>query len=224
MRGCMRCSSGAEALADPFHDAMRFEGILKTWNDDRGFGFIEPRLGGQEVFVHIKAFESRAGRPQVGQPFSFEVELNPAGKKRALRVQPVRAARPVRPRQQRGPAHWGTASYFAIPAFLGVYLAAAAVWRVPGWAAALYAAMSVVCYIVYAGDKSAAMAGRSRVPESTLLLLGLAGGWPGAIVAQQVLRHKSNKVAFRAAFWGSVVMNVLAFVALSSPYFRSLIA
>jgi uncharacterized membrane protein YsdA (DUF1294 family) len=55
------------------------------------------------------------------------------------------------------------------------------------------------------------------VPESTLILLGLAGGWPGAIIAQQVLRHKSNKKDFRSAFWASVVLNVLAFVALCSP-------
>ena len=203
---------------------MRFEGILKSWNDDRGFGFIEPRLGGQEIFVHIKAFEGHAGRPQIGQPFSFEVELNPAGKKRALRVQPVRRAHPARLRQQRGPAQWGTASYFAVPAFLLVYLVVAAVWRVPGWVAGLYLAMSAVGFAVYAGDKSAAIAGGSRVPERTLLFVGLAGGWPGAIVAQQVLRHKSSKVAFRSAFWRSVVMNVLAFVALSSPHIRRLVA
>jgi len=50
-------------------------------------------------------------------------------------------------------------------------------------------------------------------------LLGLAGGWPGAIVAQQVLRHKSNKVSFRSAFWVTVMLNALVFLALSSPLF-----
>ena len=35
---------------------MRFDGKLKSWNDDRGFGFIEPLQGGQEIFVHIKSF------------------------------------------------------------------------------------------------------------------------------------------------------------------------
>ena len=42
---------------------MRFEGTLKSWNDDRGFGFIDPSLGGDQVFVHIKAFSKRNGRP-----------------------------------------------------------------------------------------------------------------------------------------------------------------
>jgi len=196
---------------------MRFEGTLISWNDDRAFGFIEPTQGGQQIFVHIKAFDARIGRPQVGQALTFEVELNPQGKKRAARVQPLRPPVAKRRRDDDSPAQWGTASYFAIPAFLAVWLLVAVVWRVPGWVAGLYAAASAVCFVFYASDKSAAVAGRQRVPESTLLLLGLAGGWPGAIVAQQVLRHKSNKAAFRAAFWRSVVANVAGFVLLNSP-------
>ena len=65
---------------------MRIEGTVKSWNDDRGFGFIEPLHGGQETFVHIKAFVSRSGRPEVGQRVTFEVEMAPDGKKRAKGV------------------------------------------------------------------------------------------------------------------------------------------
>lgn len=83
-------------------------------------------------------------------------------------------------------------------------------------------AASAGCFMVYAFDKSAAVAGRRRVPESTLIFLGLAGGWPGAIVAQQILRHKSSKASFRSAFWGSVGINVMAFVALISPLVASI--
>ena len=195
---------------------MRIDGTLKSWNDERGFGFIDPTQGGQEIFVHIKAFEVRTERPQVGQRLTFEVEVNPDGKKRAKLVQQVRLTR-ASSRRRDSPAQWGTASYFAIPAFLVLYFFVAIVWRVPNWIAGLYLAASVVCFVVYVVDKSAAVAGRWRVSESTLIFLGLVGGWPGAIVAQQVSRHKSNKVAFRSAFWGSVVLNVLAFIALSSP-------
>ena len=195
---------------------MRIDGTLKSWNDERGFGFIDPTQGGQEIFVHIKAFEVRTERPQVGQRLTFEVEVNPDGKKRAKLVQQVRLTR-ASSRRRDSPAQWGTASYFAIPAFLVLYFFVAIVWRVPNWVAGLYLAASVVCFVVYVVDKSAAVAGRWRVSESTLIFLGLVGGWPGAIVAQQVSRHKSNKAAFRSAFWGSVVLNVLAFIALSSP-------
>jgi uncharacterized membrane protein YsdA (DUF1294 family)/cold shock CspA family protein len=201
---------------------MRFEGTIQSWQDDRGFGFIQPTQGGQEIFVHIKSFTSRGGsRPQVGQRVTFEVELNAQGKKRAKNVALVRAATASAVQRQRraaeSPAQWGTASLFALPAFLLVYLAVAVFWRVPGWVAALYAGASVVCALAYAIDKSAAVAGRWRVSESTLHTLSLVGGWPGALVAQQVLRHKSNKAAFRSVFWATVVANVAGFVAFHSP-------
>ena len=146
-----------------------------------------------------------------------EVELGPQGKKRAKKVALIRAARPARVRAQGLPAQWGTASLFAIPAFLLVYLGVAVLWRVPGVVAAVYLVASLVCFVAYALDKSAAAQGRWRISEATLLGLGLVGGWPGALVAQQVLRHKSSKAEFRAAFWGTVLLNVAAFVALHSP-------
>lgn len=196
---------------------MRIDGTLKTWNDERGFGFIEPTQGGQEIFVHIKAFAVRTDRPQIGQRLTFEVELNPDGKKRAKLVQQVRPARALRRRRDDSAAQWGTANYFAIPAFLLLYLVIAIAWHVPSWVAWLYLAASVVCFAVYVVDKSAAVAGQWRISESTLIFLGVVGGWPGAIIAQQIFRHKSSKAEFRSAFWGSVVMNVIAFIVLSSP-------
>lgn len=62
---------------------MRFEGTIKSWNEKRAFGFIEPEQGGQEIFAHITAMPARGGRPSEGQRVSFEVELNREGKKRA---------------------------------------------------------------------------------------------------------------------------------------------
>jgi uncharacterized membrane protein YsdA (DUF1294 family) len=73
---------------------------------------------------------------------------------------------------------------------------------------AFYACASVVCFAAYALDKSAARAGRRRTPERTLLLLGLACGWPGAVLAQRWLRHKSAKRSFQLKFWLTVVTNI----------------
>ncbi len=198
---------------------MRFEGSLKTWTDDRGFGFIEPDQGGQEIFVHVKAFAPGTGRPRAGQRLSFEVELGAQGKKRAKNVQFVRAA--TRPRalhaaRAESPATWGLASALAIPAFIAIFVWVALTWRLPGWAAPVYIGASGVCFIAYALDKSAARRGASRTNESTLLMLGLVGGWPGGLLAQHWFRHKSSKASFRAAFWGSVVVNVAGFVLLAS--------
>lgn len=105
-----------------------------------------------------------------------------------------------------------------------VFAVTALVWRVPGWVAGVYFVASVVCFVVYVIDNRRESAERRRVSEATLLLLGLVGGWPGAIVAQQVLRHKSNKASFRASFWLTVIINVVAFIALSSPLRATLLA
>jgi len=201
---------------------MRFEGKLKSWNDERGFGFIESTQGGQEIFVHVKAFKTRATRPQIDQVFSFEVELGPQGKKRATNVEIVRAA-PTRPsRRRESPAQWGTATLFALPLFLIVFAIVSVLWRPPLWFAGVYLVISAFAFLAYAADKSAARRQAWRTPESTLHFLALAGGWPGALLAQQFLRHKSTKAEFRSVFWATVILNSLGFVALCSPLGRPL--
>lgn len=87
-------------------------------------------------------------------------------------------------------------------------------WQVHGpspYVAALYGLASAACFAIYALDKSAARRKERRTPESTLLLLGLAGGWPGAVLAQQWLRHKSSKASFRWRFHLTVVLNLAVF-------------
>jgi uncharacterized membrane protein YsdA (DUF1294 family)/cold shock CspA family protein len=200
---------------------MRFEGIVKTWNDERGFGFIEPTQGGQEVFVHIKALAQRGRRLAVKQRVTFEVELGPGGKKRARSVELVQVARAQPASRLASTAQWGTATLFAIPAFLALYVLVGLLWRPPLVLAAVYAGTSALTFFAYALDKSAAQRNAWRTPESTLHGLALVGGWPGALLAQQLLRHKSAKAEFRSAFWVTVVLNVAAFVALCSPLGRA---
>ena len=50
-------------------------------------------------------------------------------------------------------------------------------------------------------DKRSAETGRWRTPENTLHITELLGGWPGALVAQQVFRHKTRKVSFQVVVW-----------------------
>ncbi|MCG2585684.1 DUF1294 domain-containing protein [Massilia sp. TS11] len=73
-----------------------------------------------------------------------------------------------------------------------------------------YTALSLLTFLVYAYDKAAARAGRRRVPERQLLVLGLLGGWPGGWLAQQLLRHKSAKPTFLWRFWISVGLHLMA--------------
>jgi uncharacterized membrane protein YsdA (DUF1294 family) len=103
--------------------------------------------------------------------------------------------------------------YLPIIAFAGIYFAADLAWAIPPALALVYLGASLACFTAYAIDKSAARSRARRTPERTLLLLGLACGWPGAVLAQQWLRHKSSKASFRARFWLTVLANVGLFAA-----------
>lgn len=80
-------------------------GTLKTWNQDKGFGFITPANGGQDIFVHISEYPRAGGPPKVGETLLFEVTLNKEGKKKAIKVrrpgQPANQSRPRPARQER---------------------------------------------------------------------------------------------------------------------------
>jgi uncharacterized membrane protein YsdA (DUF1294 family) len=86
-----------------------------------------------------------------------------------------------------------------------------AVWRslLPWWTLPASFVLNLLTFWMYWVDKRAAQTGQWRTPESTLQLLALAGGWPGAWLAQQVLRHKSSKLSFRFAYWLMVLAHGL---------------
>ncbi|MYM37773.1 DUF1294 domain-containing protein [Duganella qianjiadongensis] len=85
--------------------------------------------------------------------------------------------------------------------------------------AALYGGASSITYVLYTLDKSAAIAQRRRIAERTLLLWGLCGGWPGAWLAQQTLRHKTRKLPFLLLFWLSVMLNLALLTGCMRFYF-----
>jgi uncharacterized membrane protein YsdA (DUF1294 family)/cold shock CspA family protein len=201
---------------------MRLTGNLRSWNDERGFGFIEPALGGKYIFVHIKAFPSGNGRPTIGQVLTFEVELGPNGKKRAHSVRLLVHKRASTTHRAESPASWTLPRLLAIPAFASVWLYVASRWPVNPMVLVVYIGLSLLAFLVYADDKSAAINGRWRTPEKTLHLLGLAGGWPGALLAQQLLRHKCSKPSFVAVFWFTVATNVAGFFAWHSVLLRNI--
>ncbi|GAB3549944.1 hypothetical protein GCM10027343_32380 [Noviherbaspirillum agri] len=82
----------------------------------------------------------------------------------------------------------------------------------------LYLAASVITFCVYAADKSAARNRRRRTPENTLHMLSLLGGWPGAMAAQQTLRHKSSKRSFLMVFWLTLIANLAVLGFVLSPH------
>jgi len=200
---------------------MRLSGNLRSWNDERGFGFIEPAKGGKDIFVHIKAFPPGTGRPTIGQDLTFEIELGQNGKKRAHSVQYLVRNRAPRTHRAESPATWTLPRLLVIPAFASVWLYVASRWPVKPMVPAVYIGLSLLAFLAYAFDKSAAINGRWRTPEKTLHLLGVAGGWPGALLAQQLLRHKCSKPSFVAVFWITVAANIAGFFAWHSGLLRN---
>lgn len=196
---------------------MRQEGKLTQWDDARGYGFITPKQGGAKLFVHIQAFGLRPERPSQGDALSYEVGEDAQGKRRALRVRGPKSNAAVAAAAAAVQGGSGSAALWLIPAFAAFFLLCQLLWpmRPAVWGA--YMAMSLATFIVYAGDKRAARRRQWRVSEGTLHGLALACGWPGALLAQQLLRHKSSKPAFRRRFWLTVLGNMLGFVLLFTP-------
>lgn len=102
-------------------------------------------------------------------------------------------------------------------AFIALVMVASTSGKVPAAVLWLYLLLSAVTFGVYAWDKSAAKRGAWRTSEKTLHALAVAGGWPGAVFAQNRLRHKSSKQSFRTVFWGTVVINLVLFATLFRP-------
>lgn len=63
---------------------MALNGKLRSWNDERGFGFIAPRDGGREIFVHISSFPRDGSRPTVGETIMYELGRGKDGKPQAV--------------------------------------------------------------------------------------------------------------------------------------------
>lgn len=87
----------------------------------------------------------------------------------------------------------------------------------------LFVFASTITYLTYAKDKAAAKSGSWRVSEKTLHMESFLFGWPGALIAQQRLRHKTQKRRFRAVFWLSVLLNLAGIAWLHSPQGHALL-
>lgn len=201
-------------------EATRDTGKLSLWDDAKGYGFITPDAGGPKLFVHIKSFGLRARRPFVGERLSYLPGQDAQGKARALKVQSLepKVTAPAAPqRKAAAPADKGDATIGLVPGFAALLLFCHLWWPLPQAVLGIYMSMSMATFIVYALDKRAARLGGWRVKEATLHGLALACGWPGALLAQSILRHKSIKASFRRVFWLTVLVNVGGFVWLFTP-------
>ena len=197
---------------------MRSKGKITSWNDEKGYGFIAPIDGGSQVFVHIKAFGNRNRRPAINDVVIYAVARDKQGRTRA-----ERATLPGDKLSERSKRKSSAPAILVALLFLAVAGISVLATSLPPQIPVIFLIISVVTFIAYAIDKSAAQNGRWRISEGTLHLLAVAGGWPGALMAQQTLRHKSKKASFRFVFWVTVLLNCAVFVWLHTSDGRTIL-
>ncbi len=196
---------------------MRIKGKITQWDDAKGFGFIQPMLKGERIFVHIKALQNRTRRPVLGEVVTYSLGKDEQGRLQAQDV--TFAGEKYRIRTAKTASK---APLLLVLGFAGVLTLALFFGKLPLYVLAAYALLSVLTFIVYWWDKRQALARRWRTQESTLQLLALLGGWPGALLAQAYLRHKSQKQPFLVVFWFAVVVNLIALSWAASQQFLPL--
>lgn len=214
------------------------KGRLANWNVDRGFGFFRDDNGGRDIFVHITAFLDAPAHqePIVGQLYEFHLQHIDDQHSRAFNVHAVNSLADSyrRPALEEPTVHnnghdaaaahhswlntrllvWQVGTFIL---FVAAALGIATKWVLPVWIIALYVAASAWTFWLYWLDKTAAARGEWRIREQTLQFFSLFCGWPGAMLAQQMLHHKSRKQSFQTEFWFAVVGNIAVFLFFLSP-------
>ena len=183
---------------------MKLNGKIARWNDAKGFGFIETEAG-ESYFFHITAVKQESERPEAGSEVSFGAEKDKQGRNRAAWVDlgsDTGLAGVSLPKPKTLKIGLGLV-------FLLILYVLSATDFLPASTANSYLIMSALTAALYAFDKRQAQKSAHRVSEITLHSFAVLGGWPGALMAQQVLRHKSSKLKFQKTFWLSVIANLV---------------
>lgn len=196
---------GVNSVSRSEDPSVRVKGKIASWDDGKGYGFVTPIDGGRRLFIHVSAFSNRSRRPEVNEIVTYTPARDRQGRPCAANATLAGDKLGPKARNRKNGAAMIFAALFLIAIAVSVSLGSLPLVILIG-----YFALSVITFVAYALDKSAARNGSWRVSEGNLLVLGLLGGWPGATIAQEILRHKSKKASFRTAFWITVIANCAA--------------
>lgn len=201
---------------------MRDQGRLVEWFDDKGYGFIQPNDASKDrVFLHIKDFARQGPRPIIGCALEYTILLDGDGRFRAQQVMYLKASQTqkILPKPKNVNVQQQKLKPMQI-ACVG-YILALAVFTLLGMLSGMVllfiSIINALTYWMYTQDKEAALLGNRRVPEQTLHILSFLGGWPTAWLAQEKMRHKTQKQPFRKIYFCTIALNILLILWLISP-------
>mgnify|MGYP001216101648 CR=1 FL=1 len=180
------------------------KGKVVEWNDAKGYGFISNEDKSVRAFFHISAIMNNSVRPKVKDKVIFELRKDEKGRKKAYNIE-ITSMKTI------------SLTVLFGCSFLVFMCASTITFGGLLFLIPIYFVLSVFTYFSFEWDKLAATSGSQRTPENTLHILSLAGGWPGALIAQNQLRHKSKKQPFKTILWFSVVLNIAAFIWTLTP-------
>ena len=197
---------------------MSYKGIVVNWNDSKGFGFIKPEGNKKEIFAHISDFKSRIPRSITGEEVRFNVSKDDKGRVCAVNV---------RVNKSQGKSSLFSIYYIPIAVLIATIGFPIYKQEYPIEVAYWIGIISIITILYYARDKAKAQSNSWRISEDKLHLFSLLGGWPGAIIAQQVYRHKTAKKSFQRVFWATVIINcglvAWSFTREGAPYMYEVI-
>lgn len=181
-------------------------GEVVHWNDEKGYGFIRTSAEQPNIFFHISAFAYQKRRPQKGDQVCFltRSDKNKISARRVLLMGHENGLFDTLPYDSHTSRSYFTEA--AIYALLDMlFYAVLATISTP--IAIASGIISVLTVSLYSLDKHASLHNHQRIPEASLHLAALLGGWPGALIARPLLRHKTRKNRFILFFWLSIVVN-----------------
>ena len=202
---------------------MRDQGRLVEWFDDKGYGFIQPNDASKDrVFLHIKDFARQGPRPIVGCALEYTVLLDGDGRFRAQQVMYLKASQTQKilpkPKNVNGQQQKLKPMQIACIAYILALAVFTILGMLSGMVLLFISITNALTYWLYAQDKEAALLGNRRIPEQSLHILSFLGGWPTAWLAQERLRHKTQKQPFRKIYFCTIALNILLILWLISPF------
>ena len=211
---------------------MEQRGVLKSWDDQQGFGFISGAQG--DIFVHISAVKGNQ-RPTAQMQVYYvaakdgkggwrathmrglalaidEPEMRQSTNHKLIKQQAGQTGKQQTSSVSTKEASWKTVLFLLSLTVLGYGLTVLYFkksWRL---LAVIYLLASLFSFVQYWIDKRRAQENERRIPESSLHLVEFLGGWPGAFLAQKVLRHKTRKFSYQLSYWLIVLLHLIVWV------------